>query len=40
MGIAVDATAVYWINRGTITDASVPFFDKRDGLVMRIAKPH
>jgi hypothetical protein len=39
-GIVLDADYVYWTNRGTQTDPNSDLYDKQDGQVMRVAKPH
>jgi hypothetical protein len=36
LGVAVDATAIYWANQGTMTTPG--YFDVHDGQIMRLAR--
>src|SRR6185295_6769909 len=36
--VVVDGASIFWVNRGTQTDASNDFHDLRDGAVMRLSK--
>jgi hypothetical protein len=36
--IAVDGDAVYWVNRGSQTDAATDAHDAKDGQIMRLGK--
>jgi hypothetical protein len=38
LGLASDATAIYWVNRGTITSVTNDAFGNADGEILRMAK--
>jgi hypothetical protein len=38
LGLASDATSIYWVNRGTITSVTNDAFGNADGEILRMAK--